>query len=457
MRMFESLGRSGAVAAFLRRSSAFAISFGALAGCTTATPPAEDAVAEVGAAAPGEERPSELVAHEWGTFTSMQGSEGMILDGLHHESEQLPAFVHSNLGSLRTSPFVGYGDRSLDSPLSRVNSKMETPVIYFYTKTRRKVSVEVDFTNGLLTQWYPRAAKAPDATGATAAEPAAHRAPTGVVDVGRIERSTLGWDLTLTPFGEPAPAGVPAVEAHDPWQYAREVRAAYVVSQGAGAPEADHYVFYRGLGRMTPVLDVRAFGNGFVLVRNKGAQAVAGAFVLEMGASAGHFKKIVDLEAGGARPVELGKVALSDRDRVVAELSAEVQKSLMEQGLYEDEATAMVRTWAPTWFASEGTRVISFVPREVTDAVLPLRITPTPNALVRVLVARHEFLTPEAEDEVARSLRDRVSSDPAKRDAAMRRLGRLGRFLEPAVRRAVASRDDAVIKQSGADLLASYR
>ena len=26
-----------------------------------------------------------LEVHEWGTFTSMQGSDGIVLEGLHHE------------------------------------------------------------------------------------------------------------------------------------------------------------------------------------------------------------------------------------------------------------------------------------------------------------------------------------------------------------------------------------
>ncbi len=33
--------------------------------------------------------------HEWGTFTFMQGSNGVGLEGLHHEEEALPHFVHS--------------------------------------------------------------------------------------------------------------------------------------------------------------------------------------------------------------------------------------------------------------------------------------------------------------------------------------------------------------------------
>ena len=117
----------------------------------------------------------------------------------------------------------------------------------------------------------------------------------------------------------------------------------------------------------------------------------------------------------------------------------------------------MVRTWAPTWFASEGTRVLSIVPRKVTDAVLPLQIKPEPKQIVRVLVARTEILTPETEAAVEAALRERTSRDAAVRERAMKRLARLGRFLEQAVRSVMARVNDAPVRSSGAEVLASFR
>lgn len=38
---------------------------------------------------------SELVVHEWGTYTSVQGSNGKPLPGCHHGEESLPEFVRS--------------------------------------------------------------------------------------------------------------------------------------------------------------------------------------------------------------------------------------------------------------------------------------------------------------------------------------------------------------------------
>src|SRR2546425_9711650 len=86
--------------------------------------------------------PGLLTVHEWGTFVSMEGSDGLALEGLHHDEADLPAFVHSR------------GKDQLH--LHATRSKMETPVIYFYTPVRQQAHVRVDFPEGILTQWFPQ-------------------------------------------------------------------------------------------------------------------------------------------------------------------------------------------------------------------------------------------------------------------------------------------------------------
>lgn len=39
-----------------------------------------------------------LEVHEWGTFTSVQSPDGKDMEGLHHEEEPLPSFVHGRGG-----------------------------------------------------------------------------------------------------------------------------------------------------------------------------------------------------------------------------------------------------------------------------------------------------------------------------------------------------------------------
>src|SRR5436853_5518526 len=88
------------------------------------------------------ERAHGLTVHEWGTFLAMNGSDGVTLDGMYHEEHALPSFVHA---------------RSREQlRLHSGNLKGETPVIYFYTKTRQRVGVTVKFPSGLWTQWYPQ-------------------------------------------------------------------------------------------------------------------------------------------------------------------------------------------------------------------------------------------------------------------------------------------------------------
>src|SRR5262249_37021988 len=97
-----------------------------------------------------------LAVQEWGTFTSVQASDGHMLSGLHHEEETLPAFVERRNWTDRQNY---YFEDLPEEPLQQ----LETPVLYFFAGEARQVDVRVDFPEGVVGQWYPRAqAFAPD-------------------------------------------------------------------------------------------------------------------------------------------------------------------------------------------------------------------------------------------------------------------------------------------------------
>ena len=77
----------------------------------------------------------------------------------------------------------------------------------------------------------------------------------------------------------------------------------------------------------------------------------------------------------------------------------------------------MVNTWSDAWFGEEGTRLIYLVPRAKTDELLPLTINPKPTEVVRVLVGRHDFLTPEQEAIADQQLK-RLNAAQAELNAA---------------------------------------
>jgi len=113
----------------------------------------------------------------------------------------------------------------------------------------------------------------------------------------------------------------------------------------------------------------------------------------------------------------LASPALTDS---VDALGRELEGLLVAQGLYQDEAHAMVETWRTSWF-EEGTRLLYIVPTSFVNSVVPLSISPAPSQTVRVFVGRLEVVTPETERSVERAI--------AAHDTVT--LAKYGRFLEP--------------------------
>ena len=88
----------------------------------------------------------DFTVHEWGTFTSITGSEGKAITWRPLDAtDDLPGFVeHFQDNPRAKSALAG-------------TVRMETPVMYFYAPRKMNVSVNVHFPNGLLTDWYPHA------------------------------------------------------------------------------------------------------------------------------------------------------------------------------------------------------------------------------------------------------------------------------------------------------------
>ena len=71
-------------------------------------------------------------------------------------------------------------------------------------------------------------------------------------------------------------------------------------------------------------------------------------------------------------------------------LRASLKRALLKQGLYADEAEAMLNTWKASYFEKPGLRLFYVVPREWTDYFLPLTIS-VPARVNRAIVGRIDF------------------------------------------------------------------
>ena len=81
---------------------------------------------------------------EWGTFTSVAGEDGSAIDwNVLGGKDDLPNFVK----------YERY--RCFKFRLSGT-VRMETPVVYFYSKRELTAHVTVAFPHGVVTEWYPK-------------------------------------------------------------------------------------------------------------------------------------------------------------------------------------------------------------------------------------------------------------------------------------------------------------
>ncbi len=377
--------------------------------------------------------PSGLIVHEWGTFTEMQGTDGVVLDGLHHEEEQLPDFVYDR----SRSPEVYEG----------VRTKMETPVTYFYGPASMSVDVRVRFPRGVLTQWYPIA---------TSFAPAVREAGPPVA----LRGGELVWNkLVLLAANDPRMARVrlPVTRANDPWNHARETDAMVVKAFGNPHCQWEKMLFYRGLGKIEMPVVVVAKDKSRFTVTNRDTLAVTGAIAIQVEGGVGAFSILGTL--GGRGRTDLVAPLTAGAGEPLAAMVPRLQRALVAilaaEGLYGKEAWAMVRTWTASYFHTPGLRILYCLPRATTDKAIPLTVTPAPTETVRVMVARLECLTPERETAIECSVHGLGDPELEVRERARRELEALGRFAEPNLRRVVARTNDPDVRTRAQELLAT--
>ena len=314
--------------------------------------------------------PNELIVHEWGTFTSVAGADGSSVQWQPLNAPQdLPCFVN-RLGRSEVK-VVALAAYSAGQPALAATIRMETPVLYFYSPREQDVDVAVQFRNGLVTEWFPYASVLPAATPVTLSN------MTG----------TVRWNHVRVASGSPQDF----LQEKSPSHY-------YAARQTDAAPlqvgtQAEKFLFYRGLGGFQAPISVTAQAAGGVVWSSVPDMPPPEHLILFENRGGRIAYRRVD---GPIRKTAIAAPEPASLDALRADLKA----MLMEQGLFEREATAMVETWRDSWF-EEGTRVFYVMPQASVDAILPLTIVPAPAKTVRAFVGRVEVITPAILSEVA--------------------------------------------------------
>ncbi|MGJ8674201.1 hypothetical protein [Rubritalea sp.] len=383
--------------------------------------------------------------HEWGTFTTVSGSDGKLLAGLHIEEEHLPPFVHSHVG-MQSNRFmlpynysymnqappssvlqssdqiaISLGENNTVTPLfakgmlpnnlRNVTVKMETPVIYFYGDDTPNVHVHVGFNGGTISEWYPKR-KDGDTPNAISLE---GLKPTGqftnflngekipvdfnkVIDFAKPYKGFIEWDVEILPKDQADIAHTFKPYENYTWIYPRVPDANMLKVED----EYEDYLFYRGLGNFDLPAEFSVDENETLTISNNSEEKISFALAFENIAGKFRYKNLYNISGHT-------EVSVTENDWITpknqqVEVYQAMRAGLVAQGLTTDEANGMVRTWWKSYFNKPGLRVFWVVPNDELEKILPLTLTPEPEKAVRVMVGRADVLRPSFEQHMVDSL-----------------------------------------------------
>lgn len=277
---------------------------------------------------------------------------------------------------------------------------METPVLYFHTTNPVTVSVRVSLVKGFLTEWFPHAVS-----------PLPARLLADPVPDLNSANGELAWNsVAISPA---SPEDFPSEATSSRYYAARATSASPLVVGDSKRQQHEKFLFYRGVANFPVPVSAVPQNSGRIYFSNLAHGPIPQAILFERrGEKLGY--RIVG-------PIQNASIVDSpELDSDLPSIRRDLERILIEQGLFADEAHAMLETWNDSWF-EEGTRLLYIVPRQFVDGVLPLTINPAPAAVTRVFVGRMEIVTPATENAIETAFR---SGDHAT-------LAKYRRFLAP--------------------------
>jgi hypothetical protein len=375
-----------------------------------------------------EDKTGPVIVHEWGTFTCLQDEMGHAIGGINVDDEPVPSFVW-NVGGASVAAQYSHDFHNFGLPPYRdgkgwaaadpgVTMRLETPVLYLYPPKGRTpesvppLDVHVDFHGGVLSQFYPYAR----------ANGVSFNGDTPYVRDGLTAQTTTGltWkDVRLGSTGTP-------VETDDKvWTTPREVDAPLLEiathfkdAQGVEEPklnevQTEHFLFYRGVGHLDSQLYAHRAHEESKRMRigaitNPEVDFDYQTWMVEVRHGLCAFRCVKERAGAFSMGIPFQpeiSSSFSDNDFSagnLAGLEASMHEALVKEGLYPDEATAMLKTWELSYFKSTGLRFFYIVSKAWVDKVLSLKITGAPTNITRVMVGRIELVTDDQREALHR-------------------------------------------------------
>jgi hypothetical protein len=247
----------------------------------------------------------------------------------------------------------------------------------------------------------------------------------------------LRWNAISVDPGESQ--SFPQESAASRYYAARETSSSSLSVNSPSGSQSEKFLFYRGVSSFSVPASALPMNGDRIFVSNRAQAPIPQAILFERRGEKLGYRVLGPLRNSAI-------VEPPDLSADIASLSRDMEAVLVAQGLYPDEARAMIATWNDSWFEA-GTRLLYIVPRPFVDNVLPLDIHPAPANIARVFVGRMEIVTPATERAVETAF---ATGDHAT-------LATYGRFLAPILQVMIArSNDEARTARLRGDLNSVY-
>ncbi len=353
---------------------------------------------------------TDLIVHEWGTFTSTFAANGLAksgqrLEGRTHLPKEVYSLVDTTLNRkeefaknyLKNTADSGYtaggyseGEAYHGISIENDTVRMETPVLYFYSPKELVVDVSVKFPQGSIGEWYPERS-----SGETISQDyiikengfrydEENRKSKKSIDLKNYN-GFISWQANI--LSPKANNNYTINTKANEW-LAPRITDANQVKIGT---EFEKYIFYRGIAGFEIPIQAKIKKDKkdkFLQISNTYSEKIPHLFVFNNPSNNPKTKSI--LWKGKLNSSENFELKLNQLDSKVFDESDinELKNALITEGLYQKEAESMINTWKKTYFDTRGITIFWIVPDSLINKLLPIEFSIMPDEFKRVFVGR---------------------------------------------------------------------
>ncbi len=360
---------------------------------------------------------NDLEIHEWGVFTAPRNSYWLKQDMLA-EWSSFPDFFH---GVWPKTKLAYYG------PVTK-------PVIYFHTKSKLNLQLQIDFTTGRPLIWWPPA-EFPNTGGF------------GQRKSLTKTRMNIDPDKSLL-FNLQINQGMPnkqQVDAKHWLNHLRKVNSAPLSAHGGFSNfgrgrHGEHFVYYDGVMKCPKAPTVERIDGGIRLKSDSDHDWLDVVVIERTGDEIRIASSVIKKIAAGKHETKIKLI----KSTGVKDLANDLRQRMIDVGLHKDEAQSLLDVWGPGLLERGGLTVFYRIAQKTYDKWLPLATEPAAKKTVRVGWVVHFRLEPELDARVKQLVAQLGSRKYKVRADADKQLREIGGPAFPAIIEAAKKADAEV-------------